>query len=102
MRIGLEFAGGSQVTGNMPAPASSEAPPGRILHFGGSVRTAGPPRKDREETSGRHSSTCGLRVDLAWPSGLVAELGEWPRGGGARGAHQLLAAGLPRITRFAA
>jgi hypothetical protein len=50
MRAGLEFAGGSLVIGNVPAPASSEAPPGRILHFGGSVRTAGPPRKDREET----------------------------------------------------
>jgi hypothetical protein len=76
MRIGLEFDGGSQVIGNGPAPAGSEAPPGRILHFGGSVRTAGRSRKDREEPSRRYFSTCGLRVDLALPSGLVAELGE--------------------------
>jgi hypothetical protein len=35
MTIGLEFADGSQVIGNVPAPPGNEEPPGRILHFGG-------------------------------------------------------------------
>ena len=35
MTIGLEFADGSQVIGNVPSPAGSEEPPSRILDFCG-------------------------------------------------------------------
>jgi hypothetical protein len=37
MTVGLEFADGSQVIGNVPSPHGDEAPPGRILDFGGGV-----------------------------------------------------------------
>jgi len=37
MTIGLGFADGSQVTGDVPSPAGNEVPTGRILNFGGSV-----------------------------------------------------------------
>lgn len=37
MTVGLEFADGSQVIGNVPSPAGNEEPPSRILDFGGGV-----------------------------------------------------------------
>lgn len=40
MTVGLEFADGSQVIGNVPSPPGNEEPPGRILDFGGGVGTA--------------------------------------------------------------
>ena len=35
MTVGLEFADGSQVIGNVPSPAGNEDPPSRVLDFGG-------------------------------------------------------------------
>jgi len=35
MTVGLEFADGSQVIGNVPSPAGDEEPPSRVLDFGG-------------------------------------------------------------------
>jgi hypothetical protein len=40
MTVGLEFADGSQVIGNVPSPADSEEPPSRVLDFGGGVGSA--------------------------------------------------------------
>jgi hypothetical protein len=37
MTVGLEFADGSQVIGNVPSPADNEEPPSRVLDFGGGV-----------------------------------------------------------------
>jgi hypothetical protein len=40
MTVGLEFADGSQVIGNVPAPPGDDEPPRRILGFGGGTGSA--------------------------------------------------------------